>query len=128
MPNSPFNGFHWYGSGKKLAASAPVDGIWYTTHPDHLISVKLWWWSDEYRLGMESELSVKIVSLQGKPQAPSFGRATNGYQESLRDTGPWAMLVGIDFPESGCWQITGQFRNETLSFVVNVVDYTQWNN
>jgi len=128
IPDSPFSEFYWYGNGKKLAASVPADGIWYTTHPDHLISVKLWWWSDAYRPSMESELSVKIVSLHGDPQPPSYGRVTNGYQKSLKDSGPWAMLMGIDFPESGCWQITGRFRDQTLGFVVKVVDYTQWNN
>ena len=29
-----------------------------------------------------------------------------------------AMLVGIDIPAAGCWEITGQYKGTTLSFVV----------
>ena len=28
------------------------------------------------------------------------------------------MLVGLDIPDSGCWQITGRFEDEELAFVV----------
>jgi hypothetical protein len=28
------------------------------------------------------------------------------------------MLVGIDIPAAGCWEITGQYKGTTLSFVV----------
>ena len=118
---SPFTGFNWYGTNK-LAATAPVDGIWYTTRPGALISVKLFWWSDVFRIGMESELIVKIKSLYGNPVSPKISKTTNAYRDSLQLSGPWAMLVGIDFAEPGCWQITGRFRDESLVFVVNVLE------
>jgi hypothetical protein len=28
------------------------------------------------------------------------------------------MLVGVDFPTTGCWQVTGAYKGETVSFVV----------
>jgi hypothetical protein len=30
------------------------------------------------------------------------------------------MLVGIEIPTAGCWQITGQYRDASLSYVVRV--------
>ncbi len=29
-----------------------------------------------------------------------------------------AMLVGVDFPSPGCWELTGSYRGATLSYVV----------
>jgi hypothetical protein len=31
------------------------------------------------------------------------------------------MLTGIDFPESGCWEITGEFHGQRLSVVVESI-------
>ncbi len=33
-----------------------------------------------------------------------------------------AMLVGVVFPTSGCWQVTGRYRDATLSYVVSITD------
>ena len=33
-----------------------------------------------------------------------------------------AMLVGVEFPTAGCWQLTGRYRNATLSYVVSITD------
>ena len=31
-----------------------------------------------------------------------------------------AMLVGVDFPTVGCWQITGRYEDDELTFVICV--------
>ena len=31
-----------------------------------------------------------------------------------------AMLVMVEFPASGCWEVTGAYKGQTLTFVVNV--------
>ena len=33
-----------------------------------------------------------------------------------------AMLVGVDVPTSGCWQLTGRYRGAQLSYVVWIAD------
>ena len=30
------------------------------------------------------------------------------------------MLVGMAFPASGCWELTGRYRGQALTFVVRV--------
>ena len=32
--------------------------------------------------------------------------------------GGWTMLTRIDIPSTGCWELPGQYRDETLSFGV----------
>jgi hypothetical protein len=32
------------------------------------------------------------------------------------------MLVGIDFPSLGCWQIAAEYLGQSLTFVVKTVD------
>jgi hypothetical protein len=36
------------------------------------------------------------------------------------DFGGWAMLVMVEFPAIGCWELTGEYKGQTLSFVVQV--------
>jgi hypothetical protein len=47
----------------------------------------------------------------------SFGPGTN----AGADFGT-AMLVGIDVPSVGCWEITGRYHAATLSYTVLVED------
>jgi hypothetical protein len=32
------------------------------------------------------------------------------------------MLVGVDFPSPGCWQLTGRYRDAVLSYVVWITE------
>jgi hypothetical protein len=32
------------------------------------------------------------------------------------------MLVGVEIPTAGCWQITASYRDAVLSYVVSVTD------
>jgi hypothetical protein len=33
------------------------------------------------------------------------------------------MLVGVELPTAGCWQITGSYGDTILSYVVSVTDH-----
>ena len=41
-------------------------------------------------------------------------RATNAFHEDFKS----AMLIGVDFPTLGCWEITDRYKGAELSFVV----------
>jgi hypothetical protein len=45
-----------------------------------------------------------------------FDDATNAYAPEFGS----AMMIGIDLPMLGCWEITGEYEDQTLSFVVLV--------
>src|SRR6266540_3454085 len=44
----------------------------------------------------------------------NVSRATNAFAEDIQS----AILVGVDFPTLGCWEITGEYAGTKLSFVV----------
>lgn len=108
---------NWYGS-EALAVQLPQTGTWPTTAPGALISVKLFWWSAGFRPGMESNLNVTIRELSGAEVTAEVSKPTNAHAASL---GGWTMLTGIDFPQPGCWEITGEYLGQSLSFVVETV-------
>jgi hypothetical protein len=80
---------------------------------------KLFWWRQGYNGATEQrpELLVSGRRLDGEPGSPKVSKATNAHDESF---GGWAMLVGVEFPSSGCWEVKGEYKGQTLSFVVRV--------
>jgi len=55
--------------------------------------------------------------MNGEPATAKASRATNAHS---RDFGGWAMLVMMEFPAAGCWEVTGKYQGNQLSFVVDV--------
>ena len=107
----------WYG-GESFAVQLPSGGVWPTTAPGARIAVKLIWRSAGFKPGMESNLDVTVKPLNGAQAAAVVLGNTNANAESF---GGWAMMTGIDFPDAGCWEITGRYRGEELRFVVETV-------
>ena len=112
---------NWYGS-EGLAVMVPGNRAWGTTGANALIAVKLFWWSAGFKPGMESNLNVSIRNLGGKLIDAVVSDPTNAHAESL---GGWSMLTGIDFPSAGCWEITGAYLGQTLTFVIETVDHSE---
>ena len=55
--------------------------------------------------------------LDGEAPPLVASKATNAYAADIGS----AMLVGVDIPTAGCWEITGQYGEQELSFVVQVI-------
>lgn len=113
-PNAPYAGQFWYGT-EALWTMLPADGRW-----DQLAhGEKVWWWRAGYD-GTEEpqpELQVTARRLDGKARVAQSGPpATNGYHRDFH----WAMLTGLEVAGSGCWEITGRYQGEELTFVVSV--------
>jgi hypothetical protein len=106
----------WYGS-EALAVMLPPDGIWLGMGPEYHYRDKLFWWSFGFKPGVESKLKVTGRRLDGASPAASVSRTSDAYSPSL---GGWAMLVAVEFPGPGCWEITGEYVGQRLSFVVEV--------
>jgi hypothetical protein len=106
----------WYGS-EALAVILRPDGIWRGMGPSFNYRDKLFWWSHGFQPGLESNLKVIGKRLDADAPPANISSTTNAKAESL---GGWAMLVGVEFPSAGCWQITGSYLGQELSFVVEV--------
>jgi hypothetical protein len=84
---------------------------------EHHYRNKFFWWSYGFRPGSESNLVVRGRRLDRDSPPANISRTTNAHSPSL---GGWTMLVGVEFPSAGCWELTGEYLGQTLSFVVNV--------
>jgi len=107
---------HWYGS-ETLAVILRPDGIWRGMGPKHNFRDKMFWWSFGFKPGSESNLTVTARRLDSSSPPADISAATNAGAPSL---GGWTMLVMVEFPAAGCWEISGDYLGQVLSFVVEV--------
>lgn len=111
----------WFGS-EALAVILPRDGIWSTTAEGRLIAVKLVWYSAGFQPGMERDFVGRIERLDEGPNDAMISRATNaGLANDV-----WAIMTGINFKSAGCWRIVGEYRGQSLEFVVETIDHAEW--
>lgn len=121
----------WYGSDS-LAVALPKDGIWPTTVPDALIAVKLFWYSREFQAvaeqgfddGARLGFKTRLQRLDAGPVDAKISEPTWAGLGGLGEN--WTILTGIDFPSPGCWEVTGEYREQSLTFVVETIDHEEW--
>ncbi|HNP35506.1 MAG TPA: hypothetical protein PKK10_06610 [Woeseiaceae bacterium] len=126
---------NFYGS-EALAVTLPHDGTLQVTGLDARIAAKLFWFIPGFRPGMQTHLSVEIRNLNGGPNdavvrdvttanaMPSNWETSEDVEKAQFDDqwlDGWAMLTGIDFPSPGCWEITGEYVGQSLTFIVETV-------
>ncbi|MEP7243694.1 MAG: hypothetical protein ABI885_08405 [Gammaproteobacteria bacterium] len=107
---------NWYGS-EALAVRLPADGVWRGMGPKDHYRDKLFWWTPGFRPGNESKLTVTGKRIDADAPPADISRATNAYLYSL---GGWALLVAVEFPGPGRWQISGHYLGQELKFVVEI--------
>jgi hypothetical protein len=109
----------WYGD-ESLAVLLSSGGTWRGMGPEHHYRNKLFWWRKGFDGGTEPQpaLSVTGRRLDGDAPPASISPAINARHA---DFGGWAMLTGVEFPTSGCWELTGEYRGAKSRFVVLVL-------
>ena len=109
----------WFGSDS-LAVRLPKDRIWRGMGPERDFSDKLFWLAAGFRPGMEGDFSVTGRKLDEETSLrPIVSGVTNARHD---DFGGWTVLTALGFPEAGCWEVTGSFKGQHLTFVVRVAD------
>ena len=115
-PIAPWKGIFWYGS-EHLWTALNTDGVW-SKLPENSdgYGQKIMWWSSLYSLKdeLEPELVVSGRRLDGEAEPLRFYGATNAMADDIGE----AMLTGVEIPTLGCWEITGQYKESEISFVV----------
>ena len=115
-PIAPWKGIFWYGS-EHLWTALNTDGVW-SKLPENSdgYGQKIMWWSSLYSLKdeLEPELVVSGKRLDGEAEPLRFYGATNAMADEIGE----AMLTGVEIPTLGCWEITGQYKESEISFVV----------
>ena len=100
-----------------MAVWLPSDGNWSGMGPKHHYRDKLWWWRRGYDAHKEPapDLMLQATRLDGDALPVWVDNATNAYGEG------WSrMLMALEFPTSGCWEVNARYREEQLTFVVRV--------
>jgi hypothetical protein len=112
---APYGEF-WYGTNELWTMLQP-DGRWAgLPQSEHGYSQKVFWWREGYDMTKETQPRITVSGRRLDGDAPTFENTggTNGYHG---DMGQF-MLTGVAVPTSGCWEITGKYREAELSFVV----------
>lgn len=120
-PNAPFAGEFWYGT-EALWTLLPSDGDWQgLPHSPSGYTQKVFWWRKGYSWTAEPEPPLVMTGrrLDAPAPPPRVSKATNAFAHDIQS----AMLVGIDLPTSGCWEVTGRYEGRELSFVVWVTPH-----
>jgi hypothetical protein len=114
-PQAPA-GYAWYGT-QSLWTAIPDTGVWYglPQHPGGYTQ-KLAWWRKGYDWRAEPQPKLTVSGRRLDAPAPpfKFSDATNAFAEDIGS----AMLIGVDIPTLGCWEVTGQYVGRELSYVV----------
>lgn len=111
----------WFGSAALWTMINHDGEIWKQSslphNPEGLTS-KIFWWSADWSVTTERAPAITVVGTR------LDGPGTFRYSPGTNAGGDFgtAMLVGIDFPSPGCWQLTGRYRDAVLSYVVWITD------
>jgi hypothetical protein len=79
---------------------------------------KTFWWSVDWLPDEEPAPAIRVTG--ERLDAPGTLAAGPGTNASAADIGT-AMLVGVTFPEPGCWRLTARYRDASLSYTVLVI-------
>lgn len=109
----------WFGS-EALWTMIDRDGeVWRFPQGADGLSQKMFWWSVGWP-GMRNEPEPAITVVGTRLDGP--GSFTSGPGTNASADFGEAMLVSVEIPTAGCWQITASYRDAVLSYVVWVTD------
>lgn len=109
-------GFTWVGTSA-LAAQVPSDGHWTAMGPKRDYRDKWWWWREGYTAQDEPRPNIKVTAVRLDGPAPVFKEP---FVTSAVGPGWDRMLVMMEFPTAGCWDVLVDYDGHELRFVFRV--------
>jgi hypothetical protein len=121
VPPEPYpewapGGDFWYGTNE-LWIDLRFKGTWLGLPKSDAGYVnKIALWSESYSQTMEQqpEIALSARQLDGDAVVESYVRGNNAHHP---DYGHF-MMTGIELPTLGCWEITAEYLDVSLSFIV----------
>jgi hypothetical protein len=118
VPPTPPAYYHssWYGNAHLWTMLNVAGEIWTDLPADQNgYGQKVFWWSADWHYQTELQPTLTVVGM--RLDAPGSFTVPPPGTNAGADFGE-AMLQGIDVPSTGCWRITGTYREASLSYVV----------
>ena len=105
----------WYGTSQ-LWTALNTDGTWPMPKHNGILFDKSFWWRQGYDWRTETTPALRVTGRRLDAPAPavSVSDATNGFEQYI---GAF-MLLGLELPAGGCWELTGHYHGRSLRFVV----------
>jgi hypothetical protein len=82
------------------------------------LAQKLFWWSEGYDWRTENPLELVITGKRLDGDAPALAADEHANAGWTNDRDHPFMVTVVSIPTAGCWQITGRYKGEELSYVV----------
>lgn len=128
VPPYPFpakapQGNYWYGTDE-LWTNLPADGTWsglpHYAPDDPTFRQKLFFYRQGYDWHTEPQPTFTVIGKRlDAPASPLLSdKANNGCCTNHQSF----IVTAINFPTTGCWQITGHYHDRELTFVVWVTN------
>jgi hypothetical protein len=110
----------WFGTDR-LWTALPVSGTWrglphYTPTAQTYYRNKLAFWRQGY--DPHSEPQPKLTVTGRRLDGPAGPLQTDGKGHGGWTNDDQFIMTGINFPSLGCWEITGRYESDELTFIV----------
>jgi hypothetical protein len=97
----------------------PVDGRWRgLPFNGGSYAQKIFWFSRDFDWHKERTPDIVVKSKRVDTDGPTY--ALKNATHTILSANTEAMLTGAILPTTGCWEISGQYRGKSLTFVVSV--------
>ncbi len=116
----------WFGTPDLWTLIDPGGEVWsdLPKGADGSLTERTFWWSANYSADDPGEFTVTAEHLSGTaPQFEASQTGGTGFNPFMtQPTHESVTVVGLDFPDSGCWSLTAEYKGSSLSYVVWVED------
>jgi hypothetical protein len=121
-PATPSFGEFWYGTNQ-LWTALPLDGTWknlpHYTPTDPTFRQKVFWWRQGYNPSTEPQPNLTVAGRRLDFSASPLLADPTANGAWVQPDQPF-ITSGINLPTLGCWQVTGHYQGQELTFVVRV--------
>ena len=108
----------WYGTADVWTMLDRSGEVWWALpHDEGGYGQKTFWWSRHYVLKDEPQPAIAVVGRRLDAPSETFEVPGPGTNASQADIGT-AMLVGVEIPSAGCWELAATYREASLAYVV----------
>jgi hypothetical protein len=115
-PSNAGPGWFWVGT-RKLWTMLPANGVWsQLPHTESGYTQKMAWLSGDNHWRLEPHPAITVVGKRrdGASSPLTVTWINNGHTDTLESV----MGVRVNIPSLGCWEITGRYEDDQLTFVI----------